>query len=496
MEKNLSAGSDVEEKTTTKNRATVTAHTDGASARRSRRSWKWSTTSMTTLCICLCIAGVFQGSKSSLSNFKGVLQSAQYILSSKEDSAANAIPAALAEITMTNFGFRHPDNKIALSTGRSMAAKDFMLAIEAHDRYNASAWDDLNQHPDLSRPIIAFLDIDTILLLHWPKFGGDDLTNSDTENDRPPMIRDFKAICGFCEKALTSPALAASPDSRLVVLHGGPDGPLDNDPCSRVGRDEQVFAKLIVGHMSAHKKQTHRHDFGLPSWPVKPVTLNATQLQKIDTCQDDRKYLLSFQGRTRFGFPSFTAYMKEQSKIESSRTFASFGFEHYKKSPEENSFGGKVLSATAVENQTQDGYYSLMMDTTFCPTPRGDKLYSVRFAEALSAGCIPVIFADGWVLPYNRDVVDWTEISILLPKRRVRETVAILQNITKEAKCRMQQGALAFYNDYVKDSHGRLRAILKLVDARIQQTKPRGHLGNQRRYERNAINFSAAPDRR
>eukprot|EP00545_Synedropsis_sp_CCMP1620_P007308 CAMPEP_0119022306 /NCGR_PEP_ID=MMETSP1176-20130426/27682_1 /TAXON_ID=265551 /ORGANISM="Synedropsis recta cf, Strain CCMP1620" /LENGTH=413 /DNA_ID=CAMNT_0006977109 /DNA_START=173 /DNA_END=1410 /DNA_ORIENTATION=- len=393
---------------------------------------------------------------------------------SSSNKNTNILPAAGAEITMTNFGFRHPNDAIARKVGRTMAAKEFMLAIEAHDRYNASAWDDLHHRPDANRPIIAFLDIDTILLLHWPKFGGDHIINTDTEENRPAPKFDFAALCGYCEQALRSPAMAAA-DSRLVMLHGGPDGPPDKSSCAGFGRDKQLSAKLIVGHMSAHKNQTHPHDFGLPSWSVKPATLSETQLRNVETCRDDRKYLLSFQGRGRAGFPEFTKYMQEQSKIALSDVYASFGVDHYKKSPENNSWGGKVLSAVSVDNQTQDDYYSLMMDTTFCPTPRGDKLYSVRFGEALSAGCIPVIFADGWVLPYNRDVVDWSEISVLLPQRRVRETVSILQNISKEARCQMQQGALAFYNDYVKDSHGRLRAILKLVDSRIRQTTSTRH---------------------
>jgi hypothetical protein len=102
----------------------------------------------------------------------------------------------------------------------------------------------------------------------------------------------------------------------------------------------------------------------------------------------------------------------------------------------------------------------------------------------LIAGCIPAIFADGWVLPYNRDVVDWTKIAVLLPQRRVGETVAILRNITMETRCQMRKGILDFYNDYAKDSHGRLRVILKLVDARVNQSSA------------STTAFSAVPDRR
>lgn len=122
-----------------------------------------------------------------------------------------------------------------------------------------------------------------------------------------------------------------------------------------------------------------------------------------------------------------------------------------------------------------------MMNTQFCLTPRGDCLYSVRFAEVLSSGCIPIIYADGWVLPYNRDIVDWTKLAVLLPQRQAFTTKAILQNITKETRCQMRKDALQFSNDYLKDSHaGRLRAILEIVDARISD-------------QTTATAFSAAP---
>lgn len=242
----------------------------------------------------------------------------------------------------------------------------------------------------------------------------------------------------------------------------------------------------MVGHLSAHRSQVYPQDFGLPSWPVKPAALNASQVEDIQHCRNQRQYLLSFLGRPRVGFPEFEEYLKQLHKQKRSRIFAKFSRSHYQKSNETNDWGAKVISALPAENQTQDDYINVAMESTFAPTPRGDNLYSVRFSEILSAGTIPVIFADGWVLPYNGDVVNWTKLAVMLPQHRVNETLDILNSISLQEICRMQQGVLQFYQDYVLDSKGRLRAILELMDARL----------DQRSEGRDTTPFSAAPGRK
>jgi hypothetical protein len=92
------------------------------------------------------------------------------------------------EITITNYGWFHPDPLRGINVSRCIAMRDFNNAIEAHERYNESAWRDLDANPNPQRPIIAFLDIDTCRHMHWPKFNGDWKTNSDVEYGRPPHI--------------------------------------------------------------------------------------------------------------------------------------------------------------------------------------------------------------------------------------------------------------------------------------------------------------------
>ena len=63
-------------------------------------------------------------------------------------------------------------------------------------------------------------------------------------------------------------------------------------------------------------------------------------------------------------------------------------------------------------------YQELMSRTTFALCPRGDALFSYRFSEALSFGAVPVVLADGWVLPFG-DLIDWSGAVVVVPEASV-----------------------------------------------------------------------------
>ena len=95
-----------------------------------------------------------------------------------------------------------------------------------------------------------------------------------------------------------------------------------------------------------------------------------------------------------------------------------------------------------------------------------DNLYFVRFSEILSAATIPIVYSGDWAVPYNREVVDWLELAICFPKSMSIEPWIFFCPCWNKKRAKRQQCILEFYNNYVAD-HGRLRAVLKQMDDRL-----------------------------
>ncbi|CAE8618003.1 unnamed protein product, partial [Polarella glacialis] len=60
------------------------------------------------------------------------------------------------------------------------------------------------------------------------------------------------------------------------------------------------------------------------------------------------------------------------------------------------------------------GMQSLMGNSRFCLVPRGRAAWSVRFFEALWAGCVPVLLSDYYEPPFDA-LFDITEFVIKWP---------------------------------------------------------------------------------
>lgn len=105
----------------------------------------------------------------------------------------------------------------------------------------------------------------------------------------------------------------------------------------------------------------------------------------------------------------------------------------------------------------------IMARSTFSLCPRGIGRTSFRLYEALSLGSIPVYIYDDFPwLPYQ-DVVDWSELAILLHVKDVGKLPDILSGYSKDRIRAMQQRIEGMYNDFFT-YEGVFKNILRMLE--------------------------------
>ena len=103
-----------------------------------------------------------------------------------------------------------------------------------------------------------------------------------------------------------------------------------------------------------------------------------------------------------------------------------------------------------------------MGNATFCLIPRGRRLGSYRFLEALESGCIPLLLSNGWVLPFA-EKIDWQKASVQADERFLTLIPTIVREFTREKIFEMKQQVLFLWNAYFSSIDKIVHTVLKVI---------------------------------
>ncbi|KYO25734.1 exostosin-like 1 [Alligator mississippiensis] len=119
-------------------------------------------------------------------------------------------------------------------------------------------------------------------------------------------------------------------------------------------------------------------------------------------------------------------------------------------------------------------YRELLHNSTFCIIPRGRRLGSFRFLEALQAACIPVLLSNGWELPFS-EVIDWSKAAIVGDERLLLQIPSTVRCIHRDKVLAFQQHTQFLWEAYFSSVEKIVQTTLEIIKDRVfrRQSRPK-----------------------
>ncbi|KAF0297992.1 Exostosin-1 [Amphibalanus amphitrite] len=111
-------------------------------------------------------------------------------------------------------------------------------------------------------------------------------------------------------------------------------------------------------------------------------------------------------------------------------------------------------------------YDTLLQNSTFCLVPRGRRVGSFRFLEVLQAGCVPVLLANGWRLPFD-DVIDWRRAAVWADERLLLQVTETVRSLDSAQLLQMRQNTQHLWNSYFSSIERIVLTTLRIIESRV-----------------------------
>ncbi|NWR57152.1 EXT1C protein, partial [Bucorvus abyssinicus] len=117
-------------------------------------------------------------------------------------------------------------------------------------------------------------------------------------------------------------------------------------------------------------------------------------------------------------------------------------------------------------------YQELLHNSTFCIVPRGRRLGSFRFLEALQAACIPVLLSDGWELPFA-EAIDWGKAAVVGNEKLLLQIPSAVRCIHPERVLAFQQQTQFLWDAYFSSVDKIVHTTLEIIKDRLLPQRSR-----------------------
>ncbi|KAJ3679492.1 hypothetical protein LUZ60_017503 [Juncus effusus] len=161
----------------------------------------------------------------------------------------------------------------------------------------------------------------------------------------------------------------------------------------------------------------------------------------------------------RIGKPERDLYPKQRTLL----AFFAGGAHGYIREAVLENWKGKDQDVVVYEYLPKGlNYYDFMKKSKFCLCPSGYEVGTPRITESIFMGCVPVIIAVDYPLPFS-DVLDWSKFSVQVPVEKIPEIKKILQGISERRYRLLRKRVLQVQRHFVLNRPSRRYDVIHMT---------------------------------